>query len=322
MKILVTGGTGLVGTNIGRYLVEQGDEVILYGRHIRDWSRALMKDALQNEKAKFVIGDILDPLTMLETIRKDHIESIIHTAFPLSNAKYRKEDVRMAIEGTTNVCEAARVMDLGRVTFTSTGGVYPPGHEAKEDSQYAPADSVQFPWGFYGATKIATELLGLQYAEQYGVDYVVARIAVQYGPGCESLPEGNLGRNPLVVFLQNALAGKPTEMAEGGDQKLEFTYVKDTARGTVLVHKAKKLKHRIYNISSGAAFSVLDASKAVKEAIPEAQIKVGSGVSVRAKWMRPPMDITRARDEAGYTPEYDLVKGVKAYVKWIKGGKW
>jgi len=161
-------------------------------------------------------------------------------------------------------------------------------------------------------------MAGLNYAELYGVDFVSVRMAANYGPPITSA-QPRAGAGTITTFVINALDGKPTVLEKGGDQRIEYTYVLDTVNGWALAHRAEKLKHRVYNISSGRLNSLFETAEVVRKLIPGADIKVGSGFLTGRGWRRPPFDLTRANEELGYTPKYaDLEKGVSSYINWLR----
>jgi UDP-glucose 4-epimerase len=93
--------------------------------------------------------------------------------------------------------------------------------------------------------------------------------------------------------------------------------VKDCAAGIQLLHMAEKLLHRSYNIGGGKAVSNRELAGAVRKAVPDAQAPLEKGRGPRAKddnWM----DLSRISADVGYTPAYDVERGVADYVQWLR----
>jgi UDP-glucose 4-epimerase len=123
-------------------------------------------------------------------------------------------------------------------------------------------------------------------------------------------------------MVENAVAGKPTDLSQVyGERKMVYLYVRDCAKAISLVHLAPSLKHDIYNISDGESHTLADFAKAIKEEIPSAQIKLGTTRSENDPDL-PPMSIERIKEDVGFVPDYDLNRGVKAYIDWLRDGKY
>ena len=126
----------------------------------------------------------------------------------------------------------------------------------------------------------------------------------------------------MMLMVENAVAGKPTDYSNiYGLTKSHRVYVRDCARAVALVHLAPVLKHDIYNVSDGKLTTLADFAEAIKEIIPNAQIKLGTTRSAKDVDL-PPISIARLKEEFGFTPEYDLKRGVKAYIDWLRDGKY
>jgi UDP-glucuronate 4-epimerase len=171
------------------------------------------------------------------------------------------------------------------------------------------------PTDLYGASKACAELLGYQYANHWDLDFRCARLYFVYGP--PALPSS-------LPFIFRVLFG-PLEgldnmrLESGGDQKVDFTYVKDTAKGVLLLYKAKTIKNKIFNIAGGQSYSLKDVLNTVKNYSSPTSIEIGPGKISPARGF--PVDISLAREELGFQPEYTLERGVSEYADWIKNLK-
>src|SRR5205823_12382725 len=94
--------------------------------------------------------------------------------------------------------------------------------------------------------------------------------------------------------------------------------VKDCARGVQLLHLADGLTHRVYNIGGGRAVTNRELAEAVNAAVPGARIQLEPGRDPQAQQDRY-MDVTRARDDLGYEPRYDIQTAIADYVAWLRG---
>jgi len=120
-SVLVTGGTGFIGSWVTRQLVDQGVRVVTYSRHP---DTALIKDIA--DKVDCVAGDVLDLPRLIHTIKHYGVERIIHMSTlligPLEANPFMA--YRVNVDGTMNILEAARLMDIKRVVFISSKAAY------------------------------------------------------------------------------------------------------------------------------------------------------------------------------------------------------
>jgi UDP-glucose 4-epimerase len=161
------------------------------------------------------------------------------------------------------------------------------------------------------------EHAGLYYSANMGLDVVILRFASTYGPG-KTARHGKMGVMSQIV--EAPARGQPFHLAQGGEEKDDFVYNKDSARGIFLATVAKAPKSRVYNIGTGVGVTLNDFAAAVRKQIPNADIKIGPGLNFLG--MPYPAagvyDVTRAREELGFEAQYDLVSGVADYVESLR----
>lgn len=320
MSILITGGMGAIGSFVTRMLVGMGMEPISYSRH-KD--TVLISDI--EKKVVIVQGDILDLEKLIKTIKTYSVEKIIHTAALLGVASTSNPAmaIRVNTEGTATVLEAALKGNVTRIVYASAKGVYSEakgeyGHPTyKLINEDYPAENNM---GFYGVTKLFGEKVGFVYQQQYGIDFVVLRFSSTYGPGKISKHGAS---SPMAIhgrIIENAMLGKPFRHPQGAEQKDDFIYNKDTAKGIVLACMAKGLTHRIFNIGSGKGSTLVEFANAVKKIYPKAEIEIGPGLDFfrRGFNIYNVYDISRAQTELGYSPDYDLEGGVRDYIETLR----
>ena len=105
-------------------------------------------------------------------------------------------------------------------------------------------------------------------------------------------------------------------MDKGADQKLDFTYIEDAARGTALLYQAKAVQHDIYNIATGVPTSLGKVAKLCQK-YSSFPVKVDLGPGELMQRCEA-LDISRAREELGFEPKYDVEEGIKKYADWMK----
>ncbi|MFC1957800.1 NAD-dependent epimerase/dehydratase family protein, partial [Chloroflexota bacterium] len=124
------------------------------------------------------------------------------------------------------------------------------------------------------------------------------------------------------LMVDAAIAGKPLDLSRlCGLTRGSHTYVRDIAKAIGMIHLAPSLKHSIYNASCGELHSYGDFVEAIKEVIPGTQIKLGTTRSEKDV-DHTVLSIDRIKEDVGFAPDYDIKKGVKAYIEWVRDGKY
>ena len=317
-------GAGLVGSQVARILVGQGARPVLM-----DFApqRAALGEIVELDKVELVEGDVLRPLKLTEIITAHGITDIVHTvANPMLTVGAQKDPfaaIQLNIMGTVNVLEAARVHKLRRVVVSSSNvlGHFMEGGEAKGDLKRE--EAFPRPTTFYATTKQAIENLGLNYARWCGVDFT----AVRYGAVCGPW-SGAGGGGPSMIMkeaVNRLLRGEEATVPSAG---LEWVYSKDAGRGTVLALQARgDLKGRIFNITMGYVCEAADLAAALMAALPGSKVRVETptATAVATPQMRHGSDLTLAKNELGYVPQYKMPEAVQDLVNWsrrnTKGGQ-
>jgi len=187
-KVLVTGGTGFIGTYVVRELLEAGRDVVAFDvRGLTDEGRFL----LEGRADDFTLeqGSIEDWSRVLHVVEQHrpvdivHLATITHPVFLFTNPM---PGFRINLEGTMNVLEATRFFDVRRLVYFSSIGVLPARQYEPIDAAhpiFLPRDSV--PTGVYGASKIAAEAFCFAYNQAFGTDFRTIRPSAVYGLGMQ-----------------------------------------------------------------------------------------------------------------------------------------
>ncbi|HZN29631.1 MAG TPA: NAD-dependent epimerase/dehydratase family protein [Xanthobacteraceae bacterium] len=316
MKVLITGGMGVIGAETSRKFVKEGHRPVIFARH-RDES--LIGDIA--DKVDIELGDVLDMPRLLQAIKAHRVTHVVHTAAFVGavSAANPALSVQVNVMGVVNVLEAARAFDVKRVVYTSAKGVYGPvlGEYGHPIYKPMPEDMPKNPKRIYDSAKLMGENVGIYYDANMGIEVVVLRFASTYGPG-KTARHGAMGVTSRIV--ENPARGLPFRIEQGGDEKDDFIYNKDSANGIYLATMAGKLKSRIFNIGTGVGATLRDFEAVIRRHIPNAVMEIGPGLNFFG-FPYPATgvyDISRARDELGYRPEYDLERGIADYLQSLK----
>ena len=307
MAVLLTGGFGHIGSWVCHELAKQGRQVVVFDRASRRLSYLEgLQDFIQFESA-----DLVDQTAIHHVFKQyeGQLEGIIHVGGLMGGPHFASDPprhIRINTMGTVDLLEAARSFGVKRFIYISSGAVYGARDDIPtENDPVAPSD-------LYGAAKASAEFFGLQYVNEFGIDFRAVRVYFAYGPG--RLPSELY---PLYNAVFGCLEGRTeVELPAGADQAIDFTFVRDIARAILLVYDAPKLKHRQYNATSGVCHRLPELIEKVSRiASKPVSLKIGPG---KIMPRGPSLDSSRLREELGFAPQYDIEKGVAEYLEWIR----
>lgn len=241
MKALITGITGLVGSHLAEYLSSKQD-VEIFG--FKRW-RSRQVDL--PEGLIYAVGDINDPGWVYDAVGDIEPDWVVHLAaqsYPRVSFGSPYVTLETNIGGTLNILEALRRINYGGgLLIASSSAVYGYAHvvPTSEDESLKPLSP-------YAVSKVAQEMLAMQYFESYGIRCYIARLFSQAGPG-----QGE--ESAIQTFARQALLikkGKQSALIHVGnlDAKRDYTDVRDTAKALWLMME-KCSAGQTYNIGSG-----------------------------------------------------------------------
>lgn len=294
MKILVTGGSGFIGSHVVDHLLAAGHEV-------RSLDLAEGQNALP-DACEQRVGDLLDTPTLTDAATG--CDTIIHLAAAADVGLVAKDPAgaeTLNSRGTLQVLEAARATGAA-VVYASTIWVYSDVAESEvdEDTQLA------LPSHLYTATKLAGEMYCTSYSKLYDVPTTILRFGIPYGPRARPAAV-------LPIFVNKALAGEPLTIAGDGMQTRRFVYVEDLAAGVVSALRPEA-RGRVYNLVGEEDTSVVDIAEAVREAVGEVAITHTEGRTGDFAGAR--VCGERAATELDWRARTPFAEGVKRYVAW------
>ena len=315
-RVLVTGGSGFIGVYAVRRLVEKGHEIVNYDLVPPSGEREFVLSDFRDQ-IPFEKGGIEDLPPLLLAVRKHRIEKIVHTAAIVDPTMVHLNPTvayRVDLGGTVNVLETARIMGLDRVVFMSSIGVYTTKKYEPIDENHPVLRSDEGPVPTaYGACKVGGEAFCWAYREAFGLDFVALRPSAVYGFGM-GLP---MFIKPIV---ENSVRGEPLRIEHGRDYPRDYTHVKDVAQAIQLAVDVDPtgLKDRAFLVGTGQELVTPgQMADIIREFIPTADIEIGPGLDEfdkREILFRGVLDISRARQQLGYDPQYDIRKGMQEYV--------
>ena len=255
MTVMVTGGSGHIGAYVLNELIKKGETPLSFD------IEAPPKEL--SDKTKFFRGDVSSIRDLLEAIKKNKVNRIIHLACLLT-ASSQQDPVKayhINIGGTLNILESARIMDVEKVVYSSSLATYGPTPEGQPVHETHRKE----PVSIYGATKLFNEHLLSAYNKDFDIDFIALRWPVVWGPSLESQNEGSSfhASSKFSDIIEKPAMGEKAIFPRGS-QEYELLYVKDAARSLVLALFADGLKHRIFNTGAGCLVSIQELAGMVK----------------------------------------------------------
>lgn len=307
MRILITGSSGQIGTNLGLFLQEQGHEV--FGIDIRPntWTNqieTLLQDLSAPQK-HFANG-------IGHVKYRSDLDAVVHFA---AHAKVHElvEQPDRALENinmTFNVLEFCRHNNLP-IIFSSSREVYGDIHRYITEESYADFAYTESP---YSASKISGEALIYSYAQCYGLKYLVFRFSNVYGRY-----DNDIERMERVIplFIRKIQNDEPITVY-GRDKVLDFTYVDDCVqgvyRGLELLVNEQATNHTI-NLAYGQGNSLIQMTEFIADALGK-QPNVTVEPSRVGEVTHYVANIGKARTLLNYTPQTSLSEGIVQAVDW------
>ncbi|MFX1535114.1 MAG: NAD-dependent epimerase/dehydratase family protein [Promethearchaeota archaeon] len=302
MRILVTGSYGQIGTELIGALRKKygGENVIATGRK--------KPPSILREDGPYYRLDVLDTNQLHSQLVDFDIDVILHNASVLSATGEKNPQLayRTNVEGSYNVLEAARILNLDQVLIPSSIAAF--GPSTPQDN--TPNDVIMRPTTMYGVSKVFIELLGEYYNLRYDLDFRSLRY-----PGVissEALPGGGTTDYAVEIFYE-ALKNKRYTCFLDKDARLPMMYMPDCIKSTIDLIEAdsSKLVHRSFNVTA-MSFTPEEIANEIKKHMPEFEIdyKPDFRQKIAESWPRS-IDDSVARKEWGWKPDYDLAAMTK-----------
>ena len=308
MGILITGGTGFLGSHLARHLVlEEGrDDVVLLDLFPSDERIADIRD-----RVTVVAGDILEPDELLRVLERHDIDRIAHFAFMPGTAHPEKivPYTRLTCVGTATVFDAARLRGIRRVVNASSMAVY--GATRGDDLT---EDDLPDPTFLYGSTKLWTEHLASIFNQQHELEILSLRVCATMGAGRVARASNAAGlmgpENVHFMAAPELLArGRPVRLPPD-DEPTEFLYAKDAAQAFARALFASRPEHSVFNLK-GQRRHVGELTALLRARFPEGEIELGPTPGGGG----PLLSNERLRRELGFEPRYTLETGLEAYLE-------
>jgi len=308
-NVLITGADGFIGSHLTELLVSKGYQVKALSQYNSFNNWGWLEDINCKDKVEVITGDIRDP-HYCKQITKD-IDIIFHLAALIAIPySYVAPDsyVDTNINGTLNICQAAKENGNIRVIHTSTSEVY-------GTAQYVPIDEKHpmQPQSPYSATKIAADAMAMSFYNSFELPVTIARPFNTYGP--------RQSARAVIPTIITQIANGVKEIKLGDlSPTRDFSYVEDTCRGFIALAEEDATIGETINIGSNFEISIADTLSIIKELmrsdvkfITDEQRMRPEKSEVFRLWC----DNTLIEKLTGFKPQVDIQEGLQRTIDWF-----
>ena len=297
-KAIVLGGLGFIGHHLTQDLIYHGFNVTV----IDCKKKHTPSEIYEQRKCKIINAKIIE-----EDIENLHfldygVDTIFHLA-NMPNAKLvneNPEDSLLDLDNLSRMLLLSLKCGVKTFVYVSSSMVYGDFKQIPQSE-----NAKRTPQSKYGIIKYLSEDMVIKFCEDHGINWKIVRPSAVYG---------DLDNSDRVVgkFIHRAIQGK--ELTVKGDEQLDFTYVKDVARGILLSGIAGE--NGIYNITRGESRSLEELAKIIISVVGSGTIKKEN--RDESFPLRGTLSIERAKEILGYKPKYNLEQGIIRYYDSIR----
>lgn len=306
-KILVTGAAGFIGSQISKFLVDNGHFVVGID-NLKTGYRANVPEGIT-----LIVGDCADPAALRnEAIASESFDIIIHFAGQSSGEisfEDPAQDLKDNCVSTLNLLQFARETSCKKFIFASSMSVY-----GEVEASYVSEETATKPLSMYAVGKLASEHY-LRIFENYGISSVSLRLFNVYGPGQNMQ---NLKQGMVSIYLAQALKNSSIVVKGSSDRFRDFVYIDDVV--SVVSHFAETdmTGAKIFNLCTGVKTTVSEVIEIIKSNINGAEIAVSYTESTPGDQFGIFGDNHKLRQQLGPIDFVDVRTGIKRFVNALK----
>jgi UDP-glucose 4-epimerase len=306
MRTLVTGGAGFIGSNLVDRLLAEGHEVAV----LDDFSSGKEANLVEALAAGATVhrADIRNALEVDDVFAQVKPEATFHLAAQIDVRKSVADpafDARTNVEGTINVLNGAKAVGARLINVSTGGAIY-----GETDVIPTPETVEPLPEAPYGQSKFCAErYLGL-YSRLFDMTTATVRLGNVYGPRQDPMGEAGV----VAIFCGRLERGEHPIIFGTGKQTRDYVYVGDVV-GALMAVLAHPEAHDEYNVGTGRESSVLDIVEVLAtHAHADFEPELAEGRA--GELDRSCLDVTRIREELGWSAEVELTEGLRRTLEW------
>ena len=306
-SVLVTGADGFMGSHLSESLLSLGADLSILIRPSSDVNGYKIRNLLPlADDVKIIVGDVGSPdvITNVERCRPDVVFHLAALAYVNYSFDHPNEVTRVNLNGTLNVLEACRKIEVERVVVTSSSEVYGPALMPAIDESH-PLN----PTSPYAASKAAADRYAYSYWRTYSLPISIIRPFNTYGP--------RHTYDVIPKFIDMVLRGVPPTIYGSGEQSRDFTYVSDMVEAFLHMGSNESAVGEVVNFGTGNDVTIKDLASEI--------IRI-AGVTIEPLYVpeRPAevsrlcCDYRKANRLFDWEPRVSLSEGLKKNIEWAK----
>ena len=254
-RVLITGGLGFIGSNLGRALALQNADVTLVDSLVPQYGGNLANVADFRDRITINICDVRDPFAMEYLIRgTDYLFNLAGQTSHLDSMSEPHTDLDINAASQLSILESCRKVNTDiKVVFASTRQLY-------GKPEYLPVDEKHpiRPVDVNGINKLAGEWYHLLYNNVYGIRACALRLTNTYGPG---MRVKDARQTFLGIWVRLLIEDRPIKIFGDGLQKRDFNYVDDCVEALLLAGQSDQSNGKTYNLGSNEVVSLKDLAE-------------------------------------------------------------
>ncbi|HJX93942.1 MAG TPA: NAD-dependent epimerase/dehydratase family protein [Pyrinomonadaceae bacterium] len=305
-RVLVVGGNGFIGSHLVNKLAASNlADLIVLDLYPRPY------DVLP-EGVTFIQGSLVDPSLVRRILIDNDVSVVYHLAWASIHETATRDpiaDVEQNLIPSINLLEACRDANVKRVIFVSSGGtVYglPQSNPVAEDHPTNPINA-------YGVSKLAVEKYLQMYHHLYGLEYLILRPSVPYGP--RQNPHRRQGA--VSVFIDHALRGKPITIFGDGNVLRDYFYIEDMSTALASAIDGSLSSNVILNLAGNQGYTLNQLVQTIQETLNlKMEVRYEPARKFDAPQLR--LDISAAAKRLHWHPTTPLQQGIKRTADWIQ----
>ena len=306
MNIVITGGSGFVGSYLCEKLINDGHKIIVID-NLLTGSMENINDLLDNENFSFIEHDVQDHIEIENKV--DYVLHFASAASPKAYTEHPVNTLKAGSVGTINTLGLAK-KHSAEYLLASTSEVYGDPLISPQNEEYWGNVNPNGERSMYDEAKRFAEAAVATYSRSYGLKTKIVRIFNTYGPRMQ-LNDGRVVTN----FIVQALRNENITIYGDGTQTRSFSYVEDTVAG--IISLMNSTEYDVFNIGNPNEMTVGQlAEKIIKLTDSTSEIKYLELPNDDPKQRKP--DITKAKTKLNWEPKINLDEGLAKTISWVK----
>ena len=307
MNIVITGGSGFVGSYLCEKLINDGHKIIVID-NLLTGSTENINNLLDNENFSFIEHDVQDHIEIENKV--DYVLHFASAASPKAYTEYPVNTLKAGSVGTINTLGLAKKHDA-EYLLASTSEVYGDPLISPQNEEYWGNVNPNGERSMYDEAKRFAEAAVATYSRSYDLKTKIVRIFNTYGPRMQ-LNDGRVVTN----FIVQALKNENITIYGDGSQTRSFSYVEDTVAGIISLMNSSE--YDVFNIGNPNEMTVGQlAEKIIELTDSTSEIKYLELPNDDPKQRKP--DITKAKTKLNWEPKVNLEDGLTKTIKWVEG---